>query len=235
MIRWGLFGSTGRRNEIVANRDYPGQCRVEISLMRDGKQWNLRRTVLRGVTGGNDPVLTDDQGKEHPIREVMPLLDSVDAGEGMHIIFSPQTGVLRRQPEDLSAFERTVFYHLGRTHPRSMLSQMDKFLDDQQLVEDSLGKDLSDIRDEVDRNVANLERQRGIILNAPPWEGDHVPSVAETENKVRRLITEITGRDPDQSLDGVSLDALIDSAEEALEGRRTQDQGALESELAGIG
>ena len=234
-VRWGLFGSTGRRNEIVANRDYTGQCRVEISLTRGGEQWNLRRTVLRGVTGGNDPVLTDAQGREHPIREVMPLLDSVDAGEGMHIIFAAQTGVLRRLPEDLSAFERTVFYHLGLTHPRLMLSQMDKFLDDQQLVEDSLGKDFSDIRDEVDRNVANLERQRGIILKAPPWEGDHAPSVAETENKVRRLIVEITGRDPDQSLDGVSLDALIDSAEEALEDRCSQDQGALENELTEIG
>lgn len=234
-VRWGLFGSTGRRNEIVTNRDYPGQCRVEISLMRDGKQWNLRRTALRGVTGGNDPVLTDDQGKEHPIREVMPQLDSVDAGEGTHIIFAPQTGVLRRRPEDLSAFERTVFYHLGLTHPRSMLSQMDKVIDDQQLVEDKLGKDLDDIRDEVDKKVVHLERQRGIILNASPWDGDHVPSVAETENKVRGLITEITSTAPDQSLAGVSLDALIDSAEEALEGRCAQDQGALEEELAGIG
>lgn len=234
-VRWGLFGSTGRRNEIVANRDYPGQCRVEISLVRNGKQWNLRRTVLRGVTGGNEAILTDDQGKEHPIREVMPLLDSVDAGEGMHIIFAPQTGGLRRQPEDLSAFERTVFYHLGLTHPRSMLSQMDKFLDDQQLVEDSLGKDLSDIRDEVDRNVAHLEHQRGIILNSQPWNGDHVPSVAETDNKIRVLITEITGIAPDQSLAGVSLDALIGSAEEALEGRCAQNQGALERDLAGIG
>ena len=26
-VRWGLFGSTGRRNEIVANRDYTGQYR----------------------------------------------------------------------------------------------------------------------------------------------------------------------------------------------------------------
>jgi len=234
-VRWGLFGSTGRRNEIVANRDYPGQCRVEISLMRDGKQWSLRRTALRGVTGGNDPVLTDDQGKEHPIREVMPLLDSVDAGEGMHIIFAPQTGALRRKPEDLSPFERTILYHLGLTHPRSMLSQMDKFLDEQQLVEDSLGKDLSDIRDEVDRNITHLERQRGIILNAAPWGSDHVPSVAETENKVRGLITEITGKAPDQSLVGVSLDALLDSAEEALGDRCARDQGELERELAGIG
>ena len=52
--RWGLFGSTRRPGENVANRDYSGQCRVEITLQRDGKQLNLRRTMLRGVTGGTD-------------------------------------------------------------------------------------------------------------------------------------------------------------------------------------
>ena len=46
-IRWGLFGSTGRQNEIVANRDYPGRCRVDITLIREGKQLNLRRTLIR--------------------------------------------------------------------------------------------------------------------------------------------------------------------------------------------
>ncbi len=233
-VRWGLFGSTGRRNEIVANRGYPGQCRIEISLIRDGKQWNLRRTALRGVTGGNDPVLTDDQGKEHPIREVMPLLDSVDAGEGMHIIFAPQTGVLRRQPEDLSAFEKTVFYHLGLSYPRSLLSQIDKFLEDQQLVEGSLGNTLTDVSDDIDRNVASLEKQRGSILDAPPWESDHPPPVAETEKKVRELITEITGKAPDDTLTGVSLDALVDNAEEALDIRCEQDHGVLQNELSGI-
>ena len=230
-VRWGLFGSTGRRNETVENRDYPGQCRVEISLIRDGKQWNLRRTALRGVTGGNDAILTDEEGKEHSIREVMPILDSVGAGEGTHIIFAPQTGALRRQPEDLSAFEKTVFYHLGLTDPRLMLSQMEKYLDDQQLIEDSLGKEFSEIQDEVERTIANLERQRGTILDAPPWDDNHMPSVAETENKVRRLITDITGEDPDQSLTGVSLDALIDNAEDALEARASQSQGTLEIEL----
>ena len=34
-------------------------------------------------------MLTDEQGHEHHIRDIMPQLDSVDAGEGMHIIFAP--------------------------------------------------------------------------------------------------------------------------------------------------
>ena len=76
-IRWGLFGSTGRPNEIVANRGYPSRCRVEVSLIRDGKQWNLRRTLIRGVSGGSDAELTDEHGQDHPIREVLPQLDSL--------------------------------------------------------------------------------------------------------------------------------------------------------------
>ena len=51
-VRWGLFGSAGRPNEVVANQDYSGYCRVEITLVRDGKVWNLRRTLNRGTTGG---------------------------------------------------------------------------------------------------------------------------------------------------------------------------------------
>ena len=234
-VRWGLFGSTGRRGENVENRDYSGQCRVEITLQSGGRQLNLRRTMLRGVTGGNDAVLTDERGVEQSIPDNLPQLDSVDAGEGMHIIFAPQAGSLRRQPEDLSAFEKTVFRHLGLTDPPSLLSHMGKFLDDQQLLEDKHGKDFDDVRDEVDENVAYLVRQRGNVLSSPPWDGDQVPSVAETENRVRRLITEITGKAPEQSLDGVSLDALVDSAEEALEDRRSDDQAKLENELGRIG
>ena len=76
-IRWGLFGSARRPNEIVANWDYTGRCRVEIKLLKEGKLWNLRRTLIRGASGGSDPVLTDEKGKVHPVGEIMPQLDSV--------------------------------------------------------------------------------------------------------------------------------------------------------------
>ena len=33
-IRWGLFGSTNRPNDIVANRKHATRCRVEIGLLR---------------------------------------------------------------------------------------------------------------------------------------------------------------------------------------------------------
>ena len=104
-IRWALCGSTGRPNEIVANRGYHTRCRVEVALIRDGKQWSLRRTLIRGVSGGNYAELTDEHGQNHPMRDVLPQLASLDAGEGTHIIFAPQSVPLRRQPSDLTPFE----------------------------------------------------------------------------------------------------------------------------------
>lgn len=233
-IRWGLFGSPPRTSSVIENWDYPIRCRVEISMVRDNKLWNLRRTVLKGTTGGNDYRLTDANGVEHRLGEIMPQLDSVDSGEGMHIIFAPQSAPLRRQPDDLTTFERTVISHMGLTHPRSLLSQIGKFSEEQQVIENSIGAQVDEFQDVVDKKVEYLQRQRGLVIAAPPWDGDKIPSVAESENKVRALITEITRIEPDNSLDGVSLDALIDSTEESLSRRRTGDKESLDNELAEI-
>ena len=229
-VRWGLFGSARRPNEIVANRGYVGRCRVEITLINEGQKWHLRRTLNRGTTGGSDAVLTDEHSREHSIQEIMPQLDSVDAGEGMHIIFAPQATPLRRQPEDLSAFERTVFNHLGLTHPRALLAHIENLIDGQELTERDLGQKLTDTRNEIDTEIERLERLRGNIVSAPPWESERPPLIAQSENKVRALITEITGEKPDESLSGLSLDALIDNAEDALNERRSQDQTGLEDQ-----
>ena len=231
-VRWGLFGSTRRPNEVVANRAYGARCRVDLTLISEGTKWHFRRTLNRGTTGGSDAVLTDEHGQEHPIQAIMPQLDSVDAGEGMHIIFAPQSTPLRRQPEDLTAFERTVFNHLGLTHPRSLLSQLRNLLDDQELVEKDLGERLTNARHDIDSDIDRLVHQRGIILGAPPWDGDRSPTVAQSEIKVRDLLTEITGKSPDETLSGLSLDALIDTTEDALTERRNQGQGGLESEMS---
>ena len=116
-VRWGLFGSASGRNEIVKNQHYSGDCRVTVKLTRDGEPWTLRRTLNLSTGNTSVPILTDQHGNRHLMREIMPQIDSVDAGEGTHIIFAPQSTPLRRQPEDLRPFERTVFNYLGLTHP----------------------------------------------------------------------------------------------------------------------
>ena len=233
-IRWGLFGSTRRPNEIVANRDYSDRCRVDITLMREGTIWHLRRTLIRGSSGGSDAELTDDHGEEHPIRNIMPQLDSTDAGEGMHIIFASQSTPLRRQPEDLTPFERTVFSHLGLAHPRALLDRLDDFLKTRELEEKELGDKLTEARQNIDRNISQLDSQRSALVGSPPWGSGPVPSIAESENKARSIIEEITGNPPDESLSGLSLDALIDKAEDALENRQSQDLDELEEKAEEI-
>ena len=76
----------------------------------------------------------------------MPQLDSVDAGEGTHIIFAPQSAPLRRQPEDLDPFERTVLNYVGLTHPRALLSNIEEFLEGQTEAEHELDEELTEAR-----------------------------------------------------------------------------------------
>ncbi len=230
-IRWGLFGSASRPNEVVKNQHYPGDCRVTVDLVRDEQLWTLRRTLNLGTGSSSEPVLTDQHGNRRPIREIMPQLDSVDAGEGMHIIFAPQSAPLRRQPEDLGPFEKTVLNYVGLTHPRALISNIDDFLEDQTKAEHDLDEELTEARKSLERQIMEEQTRRRNVLNAPPWGDGSPPSIAVSEQRVRRLIEEVTGNSLREELEGLSLDALVDSAEQSLNKRRTQGQGSLEKEV----
>ena len=229
-IRWGLFGSTNRPNDIVANRKYATRCRVEIGLLQGGKEWRLRRTLIRGVSGGSDAKLFDEAGDERHIREIMPQLDSLDAGEGTHIIFAPQSAPLKRRPEDLGPFERTVFNHLGLTHARALLGHLETFLSELSQDEEELDGRLSELRKRVDSQISALEEERGRTLKSPPWGEDKTPTMSESENKARSLIEKINGTERDQGID-LSLWTLVEEAKEALKERGTEERGALQDQL----
>ena len=230
-IRWGLFGSTNRQNDIIANRKYASRCRVEIGLLRDGKEWHLRRTLIRGVSGGSHARLFDGAGGERHIREIMPQLDSLDAGEGTHIIFAPQAAPLKRRPEDLSPFERTVFNHLGLTHAQALLDHLEASLSDLTQDEVELDDQLTGLRKRVDEQIAALVDERGRTLKSPPWRDGKTPTLSDSESKARSLIETIKGIGQDQ-LDGLSLWALVEQAEEALRERSAREQDALQEELS---
>ena len=223
-VRWGLFGSPpGGRNGVVANRSYTSACRVTLSLTSGQNLYDLRRTLIRGASGGSDASLTDEAGQERSIREIMPQLDSVDAGEGTYIIFSSQAAPLRRQPQDLTPFERTVYNHLGLTHPRSLLSEINQVLIKQGLLETNLGERLTKVREELNDQISSIEKQRGHITSSPPWESNQPPSRIQSEEKVKDFIAELSGNLSDESLSGGSLDGLIDHADDALRNRRAQN------------
>ena len=79
-----------------------------------------------------------------------------------------------------------------------------------------------------------MQRQRGAILEAPPWDGELLPSIAETEDKAKELIKEITPADPDGETSAMRLDALVDMADRALEKRIGLDRTPLAEDLAGL-
>ena len=229
-IRWGLFGSTNRPKDTVKNEGYAGNCRVEIDLARDGKKWSLRRTLTPGV-GGSRATLFDEDGVEHSLRDVLPQMDSLDAGEGTHIIFSPQSAPLRRQPEDLTAFERTVFDHLGLKHPRAMLSHMESFLRDQEDAENSLDVLVSEARRRISLQIQALEDRRDRVLDSPPWGSDIQPSRLETKRKLEKLIRKIQAAGSGRDVKEFSLGLLIEEAELALQKRTGMDRNPLDQEL----
>ena len=230
-IRWGLFGSAYRPNEIIKNQRYPGNCRVTVNLARDGQLWALRRTLNLGAGSSSEAVLTDQHGSRRPIRDTLPQLDSVDAGEGTHIIFAGQSAPLRRQPDDLEPFERTVLNYLGLTQPRALLSAINSFVTDQADAEHSLDERLTSSFHSLDTQLAEQQRRRSGILTAAPWGDGPPPSIVASEQRVRSFIEEITGTPPTGNLDGLSLTALVERAEQVLNDRCTQSKVSLEQEV----
>ena len=228
-VRWGLFGSAYRPNEIVKNQHYTGECRVTVRLVRDGTTWNLGRTLNLGTDRTSDPILTDQHGKRHPIRTVLPQLDSVDAGEGTHIIFAPQSAPLRRQPEDLGPFERTVFNYLGLTRPRALLSSVNAFLEEQSEAEHALDDEMDDARGNIDDQIGQQEAIRNSLLTAAPWGDELTPSISSSEQKVRTFIQEISADASEEEFRSLSLDSLIERAEEILSDRRVKNEESLQA------
>lgn len=208
-VRWGLFGSTNRPNEIVANRAYTGDCRVSLKLTSGGRQWELRREYRRGVGHASRAEMFDESGAWADMSKVMPQLDSVDAGEGMHIIFASQSAPLSRQPHDLSAFGRAILSYVGLTHPNALLSRLESFVIEQEQAEDDLDKKLTEQEDQQERSIADLLQRRSTILNSAPWGNTSSPTQGESEGKARKLLENITARPADDTLDGASLDALL--------------------------
>ena len=213
-IRWGLFGSTRRQGEAVANTRYTGSCRVEIGLVRSGDQLHLRRVLSKGAGGRTDAEVIDKSGTTRSIKQVLPQLDSASAGEHVHAIYSQQSGTNRRAPEDLEPFERTVYSHLGLTDAKALQTQLESFLQEQEALEKRLGEEIDKARSGVDQEIQDLRARQGRILDLSPWGEGRAPTVSETEFRIRDFISRIDSTESPSS--GASADALLDLARQAL-------------------
>ncbi|MCL0034367.1 hypothetical protein M1N21_00355 [Dehalococcoidia bacterium] len=251
-IRWGLFGSTRRPGEVVANEGYTGSCRVELSLERGDGRWNLKRTLIRGVSGGSDADIVDKLGQSHPLREVLPQLESAPAGEGMHIIYAAQSAPLRRPAEDVSPFERTIYSYLGLTDVRVAISRLEDFIELQEATEKRLGEKVDEKRNSIESELSRLIEQRRRIIENPPWGGGSIPTQEDTTKRIEEFVKELSAVVPSESVvAGVELGSLIREVEVLVDrvsstttseveaalrdnGRKLQQGQSLSTELSGL-
>ena len=218
-IRWGLFGSTRRPGEVVSNQGYAGSCRVELLLERGDGEWTLKRTLIRGVSGGSDADIVDKFGQSHLLREVLPQLESAPAGEGAHMIYAAQSAPLRRLAEDISPFERTIYSYLGLTDVRAAIIQFEQFTEVQENTERELAEKVDEERNNIELELSRLTEQRRRIIENPPWGGGSVPTQADTTSRIEEFIKELSAVVPSKSIppSGMELGFLITEVETLFE------------------
>ena len=233
-IRWGLSG--GRPNEVVANQSYTGSCRVELLLERGDVEGTLKRTYNRGVTGGSDAVFVDNLGQTHPLREVLPQLESALAGEGMHIIYAAQSAPLRRLAEDVSAFERTIYSYLGLTDVPAAIRHLGDFIELQEVKEKKLAEEVDEKRNNIESELSRLTEQRDNIIRNPPWGAGSVPTLADTTSRIEQFIKELSAIVTSQSnpVVGLELGLLIREAEALADRVSRVKRNEVEAALHGI-
>jgi DNA repair exonuclease SbcCD ATPase subunit len=205
-IRWGLFGSALRPGEVVANQSYSGSCRIEAKLVSSGTPLVLKRALIRGASGGSDASVSDKTGRERSIREVLPQLESVPAGEGMHVVYSAQTAPQRRSVENLDAFERTLFTYLDLSDVPLMLGHLGEFIETHQAAEARLGQEIGDEKRRLEDVLAGLNDEVARILLNPPWGQQTVPTESDTAKRIGAFARQLLALLPDLKSTSISQD-----------------------------
>lgn len=238
-IRWGLFGSKGKPNEVILNQRYAGSCRVQIKLRRGEETYTLRRNLLRGATGGTDATMLDSEGHEVSIPEVLPQFETADAGESLHVIYSGQIPKDKRIAQDLRPFERTLYSYWGLTDVPLTIKRIDTVLQQQEATISALGEDVDDTRHSLENEIARLTDQRDGIMENPPWGQGSIPAHDQTLLRIRQTTHDYAllanEPEPAQASDlSTSLRSLEDLVQRMgkSKGKNETDWGKMVSELA---
>lgn len=231
-IRWNLFGSSSRPGEIVLNQWYTGTCRVKAGLETGTRLVRLNRSLTRGTGGKSVAELTDSSGAVLSITDTLPQLASVDAGEGMHVVYSAQFAALHRAAKDLKPFARTLYSYLGLSDVPVLLEELKEFISTHEEVEKGLGQDLAAARSAVESALADVSDQITRVVANAPWGSSRVPTPSETYDRIAKFNQELAGTLSDYQPPSVgpNPEALL-AETEGLVARATQSKlGDLETE-----
>ena len=210
-IRWCLFGQLWRPNEIVSNRLIPSDCIVNLRLNRDGSDWNLRRKLSLGSTGGSDAVLKDSNGKVHKITDVLPQLDSVESGESMHIICTSQDP-RHRISSDLKAFERTILAYLGLSEIKSLKNKFKEYIKKYEDNRDEIAKNISETEETINEKISEIIEQRSKLLSGLK---EDILDESSIRNRIIQQLTAL-GKQAINN-DDKSINDLLENLENSVE------------------
>ncbi|RLI79157.1 hypothetical protein DRP05_04990 [Archaeoglobales archaeon] len=220
-IRWCLFGLTGRPEEIVRNQFYSGNCFVELELKdEDSKLWKVQRVLSPGASRSRMKII-DPEGKERTQTEVFPFLTSVGPREGTYIVFGgPSQFPSRRRPlesVEISDFGRTIYAYLRLEELPELIERLNRLIEEQKEEETQLAEEIDEEKVKIERELEEVNEKLESILKDPPWGESEPPTLEETKEKIKDLVTRLGEEVKQAPPEGLSENELIGVAEKWLQ------------------
>ena len=220
-IRWCLFGLTGRPEEIVRNQFYSGNCFVELELKdENNKLWKVQRVLSPGANRSRMKII-DPEGQERTQTEVFPFLTSVGPREGTYIVFGgPSQFPSRRRPlesVEISDFGRTIYAYLRLEELPELIERLNRLIEEQKEGEKQLAEEIDDEKVKIERELEEVNEKLESILKDPPWGESEPPTLEETKEKIKDLVTRLGEEVKQAPPEGLSENELISVAEKWLQ------------------
>lgn len=230
-IRWCLFGLAERPETEVRNVDYRlGECQVELKLQSSDGVWQVRRRLRPGTTR-SDMTIASPSGEQVLQSEVFPYLARMTPGEGTHIIFAAQQESGRRPQADISGFDKVLYSYLHLEEVPDLLKRLDALLEEQRVAQEQAASEIDDLEENLRDKLERVDLSLDELLRDPPWGGKTVPSINETNARVRRFIKEVS-KLARRSIGGDgSPEEALREAEHCLEELASADRDEVQKKL----
>lgn len=220
-IRWCLFGLTGRPEEIVRNQFYSGNCFIELELKdEDNKLWKVQRVLSPGASRSRMKII-DPEGKERTQTEVFPFLTSVGPREGTYIVFGgPSQFPSRRRPlesVEISDFGRTIYAYLRLEELPELIERLNRLIEEQKEEETQLSEEIDKEKVEIEKELEEINEKLESIFKDPPWGESEPPTLEESKEKIKDLVTRLGEEVKQAPPEGLSENELIGVAEKWLQ------------------
>jgi DNA repair exonuclease SbcCD ATPase subunit len=194
-IRWCLLGQAGRPEETVRNQFYTeGNCQVTLGLRSENGVYRIRRVLTPG-SSKSDSTAFDPQDRPMNPTELLPSLTSLGPGEGTYVIFGgPSQLPSRRRPlesTEISDFGPVIYGYLHLEEVQRLIEALSEAIETQKEAERKLGERIEAARGKIVARLEDTSREIEKLVAAPPWGTSDVPTEADSQERIRRMVTEL--------------------------------------------